>query len=133
MVGSSPAERSGTGGPAGTVQYVSDAHEWVVRGGRLVDDTSHVRISLADIELPDGVQFTQYVFRMRRCAMTVVLDDAGDPVLLLRRFIVDRWGCRAATRTRPRRRCGKWRRRRAGDRAGSSSCCRASPGPPMSA
>jgi 8-oxo-dGTP pyrophosphatase MutT (NUDIX family) len=30
---------------------------------------------------------------MRRCAMTVVLDDAGERVLLMRRhrFIVDRW------------------------------------------
>jgi hypothetical protein len=30
---------------------------------------------------------------MRRCAMMVVLDDAGERVLLMRvhRFIVDRW------------------------------------------
>jgi 8-oxo-dGTP pyrophosphatase MutT (NUDIX family) len=58
-----------------------------------VDDTPHVRISLADVELPNHVQFTQYVFRMRPCAMTAVLDDAGERVLLMRRhrFIVDRW------------------------------------------
>ena len=39
------------------------------------------------------MRFTQYVFRMRRCAMTVVLDDAGERVLMMRRhrFIVDRW------------------------------------------
>jgi ADP-ribose pyrophosphatase len=51
------------------------------------------RVSLADVELPNHVRFTQYVFRMRRCAMTVVLDDAGERVLLMRRhrFIVDRW------------------------------------------
>ena len=72
---------------------MSELHQWVVRGERLVDDTPHVRVSLADVELPDGVRFTQYVFRMRRCAMTVVLDDAGERVLLMRRhrFIVDRW------------------------------------------
>jgi 8-oxo-dGTP pyrophosphatase MutT (NUDIX family) len=72
---------------------VTDPQKWVVHGERLVDDTSHVRVSLADVELPDGVRFTQYVFRMRRCAMTVVLDDAGERVLLMRRhrFIVDRW------------------------------------------
>ena len=29
---------------------------------------------------PNEVRFTQYVFRMRRCAMTAVLDDAGDRV-----------------------------------------------------
>jgi 8-oxo-dGTP pyrophosphatase MutT (NUDIX family) len=72
---------------------VTDPHKWVVHGERVVDDTSHVRISLADIELPNGVRFTQYVFKLRRAAMTVVLDDPGERVLLMRRhrFIVDRW------------------------------------------
>ena len=62
-------------------------------GERLVDDTPHIRVSLADVELTNEVRFTQYVFRMRRCAMTVVLDDLGERVLLMPRlrFIVDRW------------------------------------------
>ena len=65
----------------------------MIHGERLVDDTPHIRVSLADVELPNQVRFTQYVFRMRRCAMTVVLDDTGERVLLMRRhrFIVDRW------------------------------------------
>ncbi len=72
---------------------MTDPYKWVIHGERLVDDTPHVRVSLADVELPNHVRFTQYVFRMRRCAMTVVLDDAGERVLLMRRhrFIVDRW------------------------------------------
>ena len=72
---------------------MSNLPQWVVHSERLVDDTPHVRVSLADVELPDGVRFSQYVFRMRRCAMTVVLDDPGERVLLMRRhrFIVDRW------------------------------------------
>ncbi len=72
---------------------MSNAGKWQVHGERLVDDAPHVRISLADVELPNQVRFTQYVFRMRRCAMTVVLDDPGERVLLMRRhrFIVDRW------------------------------------------
>jgi 8-oxo-dGTP pyrophosphatase MutT (NUDIX family) len=72
---------------------VTDPHKWVIHGERLVDDTPHIRVSLADVELPNRVRFTQYVFRMRRCAMTAVLDDSGDRVLLMRRhrFIVDRW------------------------------------------
>ena len=72
---------------------MTEQHKWVVHGERLVDDTPHIRVSLADIELPNHVRFTQYVFRMRRVAVTVVLDDAGDRVLLMRRhrFIVDRW------------------------------------------
>ena len=52
----------------------------MIHGERLVDDTPHIRVSLADVELPNHVRFTQYVFRMRRCAMTVVLDDAGERV-----------------------------------------------------
>ena len=59
---------------AGNVAYVTDPHKWVIHGERLVDDTPHIRVSLADVELPNHVRFTQYVFRMRRCAMTVVLD-----------------------------------------------------------
>jgi 8-oxo-dGTP pyrophosphatase MutT (NUDIX family) len=86
----------GAGSPtirAGRVGWVTDLHKWVIHGERLVDDTAHVRVSVADVELPTGVRFTQYVFRMRRCAMAVVLDDAGERVLLMRRhrFIVDRW------------------------------------------
>src|SRR6202034_1392596 len=78
---------------AGSVAYVTDPHEWVIHGERLVDDTPHIRVSLADVELPNHVRFTQYVFRMRRVAGTVVLDDAGERVLMMRRhrFIVDRW------------------------------------------
>jgi 8-oxo-dGTP pyrophosphatase MutT (NUDIX family) len=74
-------------------QCVTDPPKWVVHNERLVDDTPHIRISLADVELPDGVRFTQYVFRMRRCAMTAVLDDSGERMLLMRRhrFIIDRW------------------------------------------
>jgi 8-oxo-dGDP phosphatase len=81
------------GSAAGSVACVTDPHKWVIHSERLVDDTHHIRVSLADVELPNQVRFTQYVFRMRRCAMTVVLDDAGERVLLMRRhrFIVDRW------------------------------------------
>ena len=67
---------------------MTDPHKWAIHGERLADDTPHVRVSLADVELPNHVRFTQYVFRMRRnaaLAMTVVLDDAGERVLLMRR------------------------------------------------
>jgi 8-oxo-dGTP pyrophosphatase MutT (NUDIX family) len=72
---------------------VSHPYAWVIRGERVVDDTPHVRVSLADVELPNHERFTQYVFRMRRCAMTVVLDDPAKRVLLTlrHRFIIDRW------------------------------------------
>jgi 8-oxo-dGTP pyrophosphatase MutT (NUDIX family) len=90
---SGPRSSAGESVRAGSVAYVTDPRKWVIHGERLVDDTPHIRVSLADVELPNHVRFTQYVFRMRRCAMTAVLDDPGDRVLLMRRhrFIVDRW------------------------------------------
>jgi 8-oxo-dGDP phosphatase len=58
-----------------------------------VDESPHIRVSLADVELPDGTQFTQYVFRMRRCVMVLVLDDQGERLLLMwrHRFIIGNW------------------------------------------
>ncbi len=66
---------------------------WKIHGERVVDDTPHIKLSIASVELPNGVHFEQYVMRMRRCAMTVVLDDSGENVLLMwrHRFILDRW------------------------------------------
>lgn len=66
---------------------------WIIHGERPVDENPHIRVSLADVELPDGTEFTQYVFRLRRCAMIAVLDAVGEKILLLRRhrFIIDRW------------------------------------------
>ncbi|WP_327143608.1 NUDIX hydrolase [Nocardia sp. NBC_01327] len=45
-----------------------------------------------DIELPDGVKFTQYVARMPRCAMTLVINENREVLLMYRhRFIIDQW------------------------------------------
>jgi hypothetical protein len=49
-----------------------------------VDANPHIRLSVASVELPDGKQFEQYVFRMPRCAMTdatpqAVADLLADP------------------------------------------------------
>ena len=58
-----------------------------------MDETPHIRLSIASLELADGRQFDQYVMRLPRCAMTVVLDEAAERVLLIwrHRFIIDRW------------------------------------------
>jgi hypothetical protein len=68
----------------------SDHARWVIHGERLVDENPHIRVSLADVELPDGTTFTQYVFRLRRCVVVLVLDEPGSHVLLTwrHRFIV---------------------------------------------
>jgi 8-oxo-dGTP pyrophosphatase MutT (NUDIX family) len=66
---------------------------WTIHGERLVDDTRRLRLSIARVELPDGVHFEQYVVRMPKAAITVVLDDARERVLMIwrHRFVPDRW------------------------------------------
>ena len=66
---------------------------WTIHGEQLVDDTRRLRLSIAQVELPDGVRFEQYVLRMPKAAMTVLLDDVGQRVLMIwrHRFVVDCW------------------------------------------
>jgi 8-oxo-dGDP phosphatase len=66
---------------------------WKIHGERLVDDTRRLRLSIASVELPDGGRFEQYVLRMPKAAMMVVLDDNHENVLMMwrHRFIIDRW------------------------------------------
>ena len=67
--------------------------QWIIHRERLVDQNHHIRVSLADVELPDGTEFTQYVFRMRRCVVVLMLDDPGSHILLMwrHRFILGKW------------------------------------------
>ena len=66
---------------------------WIIHGERVIDDTRRLRLSIAQVELPDGVHFEQYVLRMPKAAMTVVLDDARERVLMIwrHRFVLDCW------------------------------------------
>ncbi|MFD4434118.1 NUDIX hydrolase [Nocardia sp. NPDC058497] len=66
--------------------------QWKILGENLVDENRHIALKTVDIELPDGVRFTQYVAKMPRCAMTLVI-NASREVLLMRRhrFIIDQW------------------------------------------
>jgi len=76
-----------------TADGARERTQWTIHGERVVDDTRRLRLSIASVELPDGVRFEQYVLRMPKAAMMVVLDDAGEQVLMIwrHRFIVDRW------------------------------------------
>jgi 8-oxo-dGTP pyrophosphatase MutT (NUDIX family) len=60
---------------------------------REIAENPYARLSVASVELPDGFRFEQYVLRMPRGAMAVVLDDAAERVLLIwrHRFVTDRW------------------------------------------
>ncbi len=66
---------------------------WIIHGERVIDDTRRLQLSIAQVELPDGVHFEQYVLRMPKAAMTVLLDDARERVLMIwrHRFVPDRW------------------------------------------
>ena len=64
--------------PAGSLGPVTQGAErtrWKIRSDRLVDETPQVRLSIASLELASGLTFEQYVMRLPRCAMTVVLDE----------------------------------------------------------
>ncbi|MFD0970985.1 NUDIX hydrolase [Plantactinospora endophytica] len=73
-------------------ERAAGATEWRLHAERLVDDGRRARLSIADIELPDGVRFEQYVIRAPSAAMVAVL-DAQQRLLLMRRhrFVFDRW------------------------------------------
>ncbi len=66
---------------------------WTIHGERLVDDSRKLDLSIAQVELPNGVHFEQYVLRMPKAAMTVLLDDPGEQVLMIwrHRFVQDCW------------------------------------------
>src|SRR6478735_3024372 len=69
-----------------------DATRWVIHDERVIDDTRKAVLSLAQVELPDGVHFEQYVLRLPSATVVVVLNE-NDEVLLIRRhrWIIDRW------------------------------------------
>jgi 8-oxo-dGTP pyrophosphatase MutT (NUDIX family) len=68
------------------------ASEWTIHGERIIDDTRRAVLSVADVELPDGVRFEQYVLRVPAAAIVVVLDDTERVLMMWRhRFIIDRW------------------------------------------
>ena len=65
---------------------------WTIHGERLVDVTRRLRLSIASVELPDGVTFEQYVLRIPKAAMMIVIDDQNRVLMMWRhRFIIDRW------------------------------------------
>jgi ADP-ribose pyrophosphatase len=68
-----------------------ESTRWTIHGERVVDDSRRGRLSIAEVELPDGVCFEQYVLRLPRSATVVVVRD--DQVLMMwrHRFVIDRW------------------------------------------
>ncbi|MFC6021033.1 NUDIX hydrolase [Plantactinospora solaniradicis] len=75
-----------------TDKQTIESTRWTIHGEREVDGTRRARLSIADVELPDGVRFEQYVIRAPRSAMVAVLDERERLLLMWRhRFVFDRW------------------------------------------
>ncbi len=71
---------------------VSEKTRWTIHDERLVDENRHVRLAIADVELPDGVRFEQYVMRLPRAAVVLLINDDDEVLMMWRhRFIIDRW------------------------------------------
>jgi 8-oxo-dGTP pyrophosphatase MutT (NUDIX family) len=65
---------------------------WTIHRERVVDDTRRTKLSIAEVELPDGFRFEQYVLRLPKAAIVVVLDDQDRVLMMWRhRFVIDRW------------------------------------------
>lgn len=70
----------------------SERSRWTIKSEQVVDDTRRAQVSIAQVRLPDGVEFEQYVFRMPRASMAVAVDDEDRVLMIWRhRFIMDRW------------------------------------------
>jgi 8-oxo-dGTP pyrophosphatase MutT (NUDIX family) len=64
-----------------------------VYGERTIYDNPWVKLTLVDIEPPDGHRFEHHVIRLHRVAIAVVLNDADEVLMLWRhRFLADTWG-----------------------------------------
>jgi 8-oxo-dGTP pyrophosphatase MutT (NUDIX family) len=69
-----------------------ETSEWTIHGERIVDNSRRAILSIVDVELPDGMRFEQYVLRIPRAAIVVVIDDDQRILMMWRhRFILDRW------------------------------------------
>ncbi|WP_207926253.1 NUDIX hydrolase [Actinocrispum wychmicini] len=73
-------------------QTGTELTRWTIHNERLVDDTRKMRVSIAQVELPDGVTFEQWVLRTPKAAMMAIVDDQNRVLMMWRhRFIIDKW------------------------------------------
>ncbi|MCD0446318.1 NUDIX hydrolase [Glycomyces sp. A-F 0318] len=71
--------------------HEAETPPWIIHSERVVDDTRRAVLSIAEVELPDGTRFEQWVHRSPAAAMAALVVD--DAVLMLHRhrFVIDRW------------------------------------------
>lgn len=67
--------------------------QWTVHGERSVYDNQWVRLTLVDVEPPEGHRFESHVVRLGRVAIALLVDEAERVLTLWRyRFATDGWG-----------------------------------------
>lgn len=72
---------------------VPERLRWTIRGERTLYDNPWVRLSLVDVEPPDGRRFNHHVIRLGRVSIALVLDGADRALTLWRyRFATEEWG-----------------------------------------
>jgi 8-oxo-dGTP pyrophosphatase MutT (NUDIX family) len=70
-----------------------DAIRWSVLGERTLYDNPWIRLSLVEVEPPDGRRFEHHVVRLRRVAIALVVNRDEQVLTLWRyRFATDDWG-----------------------------------------
>lgn len=70
---------------------VSENSRWTIHGERVLDDSRRGRLSVVEVELPDGVTFEQYVLKLRKGAIVVVVRDGKVLMVWRHRFVIARW------------------------------------------
>ena len=70
---------------------------WLIGGSRSIYSSRWLDLQLVEVTPPGGDKFEHHVVRMQRVAICVVLSQARDAVLMLRRhrFVDDSWGWEA--------------------------------------
>lgn len=77
----------------GQLLVTDEASKWIVHGERTVYESDWVRVGLADISQPSGQRFEHHTVWFPAPAMTVLIDDSGQNVLMAwrHRFAPDIW------------------------------------------
>ncbi len=66
---------------------------WNVHGERNLYSNRWIKLSVVDVEPPNGARFEHHVVRLNRVAIALVIDDAERVLTLWRyRFATDDWG-----------------------------------------
>jgi 8-oxo-dGTP pyrophosphatase MutT (NUDIX family) len=91
-----PTEHVVQGGGTVVVVSADDRPEELrtkVYGERTLYDNPWVRLTLVDVEPPDGHRFEHHVVRLLRVAVALVLNEADEVLMMWRhRFVDDSWG-----------------------------------------